>query len=87
MLTHRCNRFVVLLTGMRHYTTDQLLAVMHERRYPPLLRVPSLLLDAEGFSAGQSDQFALRILQRRSRQSIARRRCATPAPSNAVTRT
>lgn len=32
MLTHRCNRFVVLLTGMRHYTTEQLLAVMHERR-------------------------------------------------------
>ena len=42
MLTHRCNRFMVLLTGLRHYTTEQLLAVMQDRRYPPLLRVAAL---------------------------------------------
>ena len=42
MLTHRCNRFMVLLTGLRHYTTEQLLAVMQDRRYPPLMRVAAL---------------------------------------------
>jgi hypothetical protein len=42
MLTHRCNRFIVLLTGMRHYTTEQLLALMRERRYQPLLRIAAL---------------------------------------------
>lgn len=42
MLTHRLNRLVVLLTGMRRYSTEQLLAVMREHRYPPLLRVAAL---------------------------------------------
>ena len=42
MLTHRCNRFMVLLTGLRHYTTEQLLAVMQDRRYQTLLRAAAL---------------------------------------------
>ena len=42
MLTHRRNRFLVLLTGLRKHSVDQLLGILHERRYPPLLRVAAL---------------------------------------------
>ena len=42
MRTHRLHRFLVLLTGLRKYNTQQLLAVLHEQRYPPLLRVAAL---------------------------------------------
>jgi hypothetical protein len=33
---------MVFLTGLHHYTIEQLLAVMQDRRYPPLLRVAAL---------------------------------------------
>ncbi|WP_128003402.1 MULTISPECIES: hypothetical protein [Piscinibacter] len=42
MLTHRLNRLLVLLTGMRNYKPQQLIAVLQDRRYPPLLRVAAL---------------------------------------------
>lgn len=42
MLTHRLNRLLVLSTGLRTYSTQQLVAVLQERRYPPLLRLAAL---------------------------------------------
>ena len=42
MLTHRRNRLLVLLTGLRKYSVDQLLEILRERRYPPLLRIAAL---------------------------------------------
>lgn len=42
MLTHRLHRLLVLSTGLRMYSTVQLLAVLQERRYPPLLRLAAL---------------------------------------------
>jgi hypothetical protein len=42
MLTHRLHRLVVLSTGLRHYGIEQLLAVIREPRYPPLLRLAAL---------------------------------------------
>lgn len=42
MLTHRLHRLLVLTTGLRDYGTAQLLGVIRERRYPPLLRVAAL---------------------------------------------
>ena len=42
MLTHRLNRLLVLSTGLRRYSTQQLVAVLQERRYPPLLRLAAL---------------------------------------------
>lgn len=42
MLTHRLHRLQVLSTGLRRYSTEQLLAVLRERRYPPLLRLAAL---------------------------------------------
>ena len=42
MLTLRRNRLLVLSTGLRKYSTQQLVAVLQERRYPPLLRLAAL---------------------------------------------
>lgn len=42
MLTHRRNRLLVLLTGLRQYSIEQLLAILREPRYPSLLRVAAL---------------------------------------------
>ena len=42
MLTHRNHRFAVLVTGLRRYTTEQLVAMVREQRYPPLLRAAAL---------------------------------------------
>jgi hypothetical protein len=42
MLTHRLNRLAVLSTGLRKYSTEGLLSVIRERRYPPLLRIAAL---------------------------------------------
>lgn len=42
MLTHRLNRLLVLSTGLRKYSTQQLVAVLQEPRYPPLLRLAAL---------------------------------------------
>jgi hypothetical protein len=42
MLTHRLNRLMVYTTGLRQYTTEQLLSLLRERRYPPLLRAAAL---------------------------------------------
>jgi hypothetical protein len=42
MLTHRMNRFAVLLTGLRRYTVDELVPIVRETRYPPLLRIAAL---------------------------------------------
>ena len=42
MLTHRLSRLLVLSTGLRKYSTQQLVAVLQERRYPPLLRLAAL---------------------------------------------
>ena len=42
MLTHRRNRFLVLLTGLRNHSVEQLLQILREQRYPPLLRLAAL---------------------------------------------
>jgi hypothetical protein len=42
MLTHRLHRLLVLSTGLRDYGIEQLLTVIREQRYPPLLRVAAL---------------------------------------------
>ena len=42
MLTHRRNRFLVLLTGLRKHSVEQLLEIVREPRYPPLLRLAAL---------------------------------------------
>lgn len=39
MLTHRLHRLLVLSTGLRDCGIEQRLAMIRERRYPPLLRV------------------------------------------------
>ena len=42
MLTHRLNRLINLITGMRQCSVDDLVRIVHDRRYPPLLRIAAL---------------------------------------------
>jgi hypothetical protein len=42
MLTHRLNRLANLLVGLRRRSTGELVSIVRERRYPPLLRVAAL---------------------------------------------
>jgi hypothetical protein len=42
MLTHRLNRLINLLTGLRRHSIDDLVPIVRERRYPPLLRIAAL---------------------------------------------
>lgn len=42
MLTHRLNRLINLLTGLRRYSIEDLVPIVRERRYPPLLRIAAL---------------------------------------------
>ena len=42
MLTHRLNRLANLVTGLRRYTIHELVPIVRENRYPPLLRIAAL---------------------------------------------
>jgi hypothetical protein len=42
MLTHRLNRLISLMTGLRRCGVDDLVALIREQRYPPLLRIAAL---------------------------------------------
>lgn len=42
MLTHRLNRLANLITGLRRYTIHELVPIVRENRYPPLLRIAAL---------------------------------------------
>ena len=42
MLTHRLNRLINLLNGLRRCSIDDLVAIVRERRHPPLLRIAAL---------------------------------------------
>ncbi len=42
MLTHRLNRLANLITGLRRYAIDELVPIVRENRYPPLLRLAAL---------------------------------------------
>lgn len=42
MLTHRLNRLANLVIGLRRYTIHELVPIVQENRYPPLLRIAAL---------------------------------------------
>lgn len=42
MLTHRLNRLANLIIGLRRYTIHELVPIVRENRYPPLLRIAAL---------------------------------------------
>lgn len=42
MVTRHRSRMVTFLYGLRRYTRTQLIFVVRERRYPPLLRIAAL---------------------------------------------
>lgn len=42
MLTHRLNRLANLVIGLRRYTINDLVPIVRENRYPPLLRIAAL---------------------------------------------
>ena len=42
MLTHRLNHLATLMTGLRRYTIHELVPIVRENRYPPLLRIAAL---------------------------------------------
>ncbi|MBX3602369.1 MAG: hypothetical protein KF863_17275 [Rubrivivax sp.] len=42
MLTHRLNRLANLVIGLRRYTIHELVPIVRENRYPPLLRIAAL---------------------------------------------
>lgn len=42
MATRRLHRLLVFVTGLRHRSVTELVAILREPRYPPLLRLAAL---------------------------------------------